>query len=139
MSLAAAERIQAMLAALPLEERREVKGSIPTARRRSWPGVTILVESIRAFGLDEIEVSEADILHGAALGGRRRHLKKNRPHHAGDSQNGPIRTGRGTCHERALRFGRREAPIRCGFARTYVPDEARRVCRTDTLHPAPTL
>src|SRR5215213_6875539 len=35
--------------------------------------------------------------------------------------NGPIRTGRGTCHERALRFGRREAPIRCGFARTYVP------------------
>src|SRR4051794_39635157 len=35
--------------------------------------------------------------------------------------NGPIRTGRGTCLERALRFGRREAPIRCGFARTYVP------------------
>jgi hypothetical protein len=30
-------------------------------------GVTILVESIRAFGLDEVEVSEADILHGAAL------------------------------------------------------------------------
>ena len=40
------------------------------------------------------------------------------------SQNGPIRTGRGTCLERALRFGRREAPIRCGFARTYVPGEA---------------
>src|SRR4051794_22940160 len=43
--------------------------------------------------------------------------------------NGPIRTGRGTCHERALRFGRREAPIRCGFARTYVPDGRLRVRR----------
>jgi exopolyphosphatase/guanosine-5'-triphosphate,3'-diphosphate pyrophosphatase len=30
-------------------------------------GVTILVESIRSFGLDEIEVSEADILQGAAM------------------------------------------------------------------------
>src|SRR5918999_2340047 len=45
---------------------------------------------------------------------------------------GPIRTGRGTCHERALRFGRREAPIRCGFARTYVPNGDRRVGHTET-------
>jgi hypothetical protein len=29
--------------------------------------VTILVESIRAFGLGEIEVSESDILQGAAM------------------------------------------------------------------------
>ena len=35
------------------------------------------------------------------------------------SFNGPIRTGRGTCLEGTLRSGRREAPIRCGFARTY--------------------
>jgi hypothetical protein len=27
----------------------------------------ILLESMRTFGLDEIEVSETDILHGAAL------------------------------------------------------------------------
>src|SRR3954447_5763384 len=62
--------------------------------------------------------------------------KENRPHHAGDSLNGPIRTGRGTCHERALRFGRREAPIRCGFARTYVPGENLRVRRRRSTQPA---
>jgi hypothetical protein len=43
------------------------------------------------------------------------------PASCGRFRNGPIRTGRGTCHERASQFGRREAPIRCGFARTYVP------------------
>jgi exopolyphosphatase/guanosine-5'-triphosphate,3'-diphosphate pyrophosphatase len=65
--LAAAERIQAMLAALPLAERREVTGLHPDRAPTIVAGVTILVESIRAFGLDEVEVSEADILHGAAL------------------------------------------------------------------------
>src|ERR687895_855706 len=48
------------------------------------------------------------------------------------SRYGPIRTGRGTGHEKALRFGRREAPIRCGFARTYVPSGDRRVGHTET-------
>jgi exopolyphosphatase / guanosine-5'-triphosphate,3'-diphosphate pyrophosphatase len=67
VSLAAAERIQAMLAALPLEERREVIGLHPDRAPTIVAGVTILVESIRAFGLNEIEVSEADILHGAAM------------------------------------------------------------------------
>src|SRR5918994_1667475 len=56
------------------------------------------------------------------------------PASCGRFSNGPIRTGRGTCHERALRFGRREAPIRCGFARTYVPSGDLRVCR----RPVPT-
>jgi exopolyphosphatase/guanosine-5'-triphosphate,3'-diphosphate pyrophosphatase len=65
--LAAAERIQARLAALPLDERREVTGLHPDRAPTIVAGVTILVESIRAFGLDEVEVSEADILHGAAL------------------------------------------------------------------------
>ena len=38
------------------------------------------------------------------------------------SKVGPDRTGRGTCHEGAVRRSRRrEAPIRCGFARTYEP------------------
>jgi len=67
VSLAAAERIQAMLAALPLDERRSVTGLHPDRAPTIVAGVTILVESIRAFGLDEIEVSEADILHGAAM------------------------------------------------------------------------
>ena len=67
VSLAAAERIQAMLAALRLEERRRVTGLHPDRAPTIVAGVTILVESIRAFGLEEVEVSEADILHGAAL------------------------------------------------------------------------
>ena len=33
-------------------------------------GAVILVESMRAFGLDPMETSEADILHGAALESR---------------------------------------------------------------------
>jgi exopolyphosphatase/guanosine-5'-triphosphate,3'-diphosphate pyrophosphatase len=67
VNLASAERIQAMLAALPLEQRRDVTGLHPDRAPTIVAGVTILVESIRAFGLDEIEVSEADILHGAAI------------------------------------------------------------------------
>ena len=44
------------------------------------------------------------LLTRAALGGRASDgaaTKQNRRHHAGGSVNGPIRTGRGTCHERA--------------------------------------
>ena len=67
VGLAAAERIQAMLAALPVEERREVTGLHPDRAPTIVAGVTILVESIRAFGLQEIEVSESDILQGAAM------------------------------------------------------------------------
>jgi exopolyphosphatase / guanosine-5'-triphosphate,3'-diphosphate pyrophosphatase len=67
LSLAAAERIQAMLAALPVDERRNVTGLHPDRAPVIVAGVTILVESIRAFGLDEIEISEADILQGAAM------------------------------------------------------------------------
>jgi exopolyphosphatase / guanosine-5'-triphosphate,3'-diphosphate pyrophosphatase len=67
LGLAAAERIQAMLAALPVEERRNVTGLHPDRAPVIVAGVTILVESIRAFGLDEIEISESDILQGAAM------------------------------------------------------------------------
>jgi exopolyphosphatase / guanosine-5'-triphosphate,3'-diphosphate pyrophosphatase len=67
LSLAAAERIQAMLAALPVEERRKVTGLNPKRAPVIVAGATILVESIRAFGLKEIEISESDILEGAAL------------------------------------------------------------------------
>ena len=37
-SLAAAERMLAMLAAMPVAERREVRDCCLTARQRSWPG-----------------------------------------------------------------------------------------------------
>lgn len=67
LSLAACERITAMLAALPVAERREVRGLHPDRAPTIVAGAVILTESIRAFGLSEVEVSEADILHGAAL------------------------------------------------------------------------
>jgi exopolyphosphatase / guanosine-5'-triphosphate,3'-diphosphate pyrophosphatase len=67
LSLATCERIVAMLAALPLEERRHVRGLHPDRAPTIVAGAVILTESIRSFGLREIEVSERDILHGAAL------------------------------------------------------------------------
>ncbi len=67
LSLEAAERILDMLAAIPLAERREVPGLHPERAPTIVAGAAILVESMRAFGLADVEVSEADILHGAAL------------------------------------------------------------------------
>ena len=56
-----------MLASLPLAERREVTGLHPDRAPTIVAGATILARSLHAFGLQEVEVSEADILHGAAL------------------------------------------------------------------------
>jgi exopolyphosphatase/guanosine-5'-triphosphate,3'-diphosphate pyrophosphatase len=67
VSLAACERMVAQLAALPLKERRNVTGLHPDRAPTIVAGTVIMLESMRAFGLDEIEVSESDILHGAAL------------------------------------------------------------------------
>jgi exopolyphosphatase/guanosine-5'-triphosphate,3'-diphosphate pyrophosphatase len=67
VSLAACERIVAQLASLPVAERREVTGLHPDRAPTIVAGSVIMLESMRAFGLDEIEVSESDILHGAAL------------------------------------------------------------------------
>ena len=61
------ERILARLAALSLAERREVPGLDPARAPTIVAGATIMVESIRLFGLDYVEVSEADILHGTAI------------------------------------------------------------------------
>jgi exopolyphosphatase/guanosine-5'-triphosphate,3'-diphosphate pyrophosphatase len=62
-----AERIVAQLAALTVDARRRVTGLHPDRAPSIVAGAVILLESMRAFGLDEIETSEADILHGAAL------------------------------------------------------------------------
>ena len=67
LTLDACERMLEMLAALPLEERREVTGLHADRAPTIVAGVAILVESMKAFALDRMEVSEADILHGAAL------------------------------------------------------------------------
>jgi exopolyphosphatase / guanosine-5'-triphosphate,3'-diphosphate pyrophosphatase len=55
------------LAATPLPERRRVRGLHPDRAPTIVAGVVILIEVMRAFDLDEIEVSEHDILWGAAI------------------------------------------------------------------------
>ncbi len=61
------QRMYSMLASKTLEERLEVTGLHPGRAPTIVAGVVILIQVMRAFGLREIEVSEHDILHGAAL------------------------------------------------------------------------
>ena len=63
----AIERMLAGLAAVPLAERRAVTGLHPDRAPTIVAGAAILAESLRSFGLAAVDVSEADILHGAAL------------------------------------------------------------------------
>ncbi|HVD55275.1 MAG TPA: Ppx/GppA phosphatase family protein [Thermoleophilaceae bacterium] len=71
LKLGACERIVAQLAALPVAERREVTGLHPDRAPTIVAGAVILLESMRAFDLEEVEISETDILHGAALAASR--------------------------------------------------------------------
>ena len=61
------EEILARMAILTNAERREVRGLHPDRAPTIVAGIVILLETVRAFGLDELEVSEHDILVGAAL------------------------------------------------------------------------
>lgn len=61
------ERILEELASVPLEERRRVPGLHPDRAPTIVAGVIILLEVLDLFGLTELEVSEHDILRGAAL------------------------------------------------------------------------
>jgi exopolyphosphatase/guanosine-5'-triphosphate,3'-diphosphate pyrophosphatase len=56
-----------MLASKTVEERRHVPGLHPDRAPTIVAGALILTESIRSLGLSEVEVSDRDILHGAAL------------------------------------------------------------------------
>jgi exopolyphosphatase/guanosine-5'-triphosphate,3'-diphosphate pyrophosphatase len=67
LSLAAIQRLLSRLAAAPLPERAAIAGLHPDRAPTIIAGVVILIEAMRAFDLDEIEVSEHDILYGAAL------------------------------------------------------------------------
>jgi exopolyphosphatase/guanosine-5'-triphosphate,3'-diphosphate pyrophosphatase len=67
LALDACERMLDMLASIPEPERREVVGLHPDRAPTIVAGVVILVESMKAFGLSEIQVGEHDILYGAAL------------------------------------------------------------------------
>jgi len=63
----ACRRLLGRLAAVPVAQRRQTPGLHPDRAPTIVAGAVILLQSIAAFGLDAIEVSEADILHGAAL------------------------------------------------------------------------
>jgi exopolyphosphatase/guanosine-5'-triphosphate,3'-diphosphate pyrophosphatase len=67
LELGACERMLALLAELPLERRRAVAGLHPDRAPTIVAGTVILVEAMRAFGLEAMETSEADILQGVAL------------------------------------------------------------------------
>jgi exopolyphosphatase / guanosine-5'-triphosphate,3'-diphosphate pyrophosphatase len=67
LSLSAIQRMYSQLAAKTLEERLQVTGLHPGRAPTIVAGVVILIQVMRAFGLSEIEVSEHDILYGAAL------------------------------------------------------------------------
>jgi len=55
------------LASAPLSKRREIAGLHPDRAANVVAGVVILVETMRAFELERISVSEHDILYGTAM------------------------------------------------------------------------
>ena len=55
------------LAAMPLEEIRSLRGMHPERAPVIVAGTVVVLETLRRFGLDVLEVSERDIMHGAAL------------------------------------------------------------------------
>ena len=67
--LTAAERdaVFARLKTMPLTERQQVPGLHPDRANVILPGIVILTELMNLFELDAVEVSEHDILRGAAL------------------------------------------------------------------------
>ena len=63
----AVDRELARLAGMPLAERLEVRALEPGRAPVIVAGLVVLREVLDAYGLDEVEASERDILHGAAL------------------------------------------------------------------------
>ncbi|MFA9400924.1 MAG: Ppx/GppA family phosphatase, partial [Acidobacteriota bacterium] len=55
------------LASIDLERRKQVVGLHPDRARAIVAGMVIMIEIMRALSLDEIEVSEHDILYGGAI------------------------------------------------------------------------
>jgi exopolyphosphatase/guanosine-5'-triphosphate,3'-diphosphate pyrophosphatase len=67
LALPSIQRMLSQLASLPLAERVEIPGLHPDRAPTIVAGVVILVETMRAFDLEQITVSEHDILYGTAL------------------------------------------------------------------------
>ena len=65
--LASVELLLARLADMTEEQRRHVVGLVPDRAPTIVAGMILLEEAMRAFDLDEVEVSEHDILYGGAL------------------------------------------------------------------------
>jgi len=61
------ERVLELLASLPLEERERVPGLVPARAPVIIGGLVVLRAIFAHYGLDELEVSERDLLDGAAL------------------------------------------------------------------------
>jgi exopolyphosphatase/guanosine-5'-triphosphate,3'-diphosphate pyrophosphatase len=67
LALPSIQRMLSQLASSPLSNRVKITGMHPDRAPTIVAGVVILVEAMRAFGLDRITVSEHDILYGAAI------------------------------------------------------------------------
>jgi exopolyphosphatase/guanosine-5'-triphosphate,3'-diphosphate pyrophosphatase len=67
LSLPSIQRMLSQLASTPLAQRIEIPGMHPDRAPTIVAGVVILIETMRAFGLEQIEASEHDILYGTAL------------------------------------------------------------------------
>jgi exopolyphosphatase/guanosine-5'-triphosphate,3'-diphosphate pyrophosphatase len=67
LTLGTIQRLLSQLASAPLSKRAEITGLHPDRAPNIVAGVVILTETMRAFALDSIEVSEHDILYGAAI------------------------------------------------------------------------
>jgi exopolyphosphatase/guanosine-5'-triphosphate,3'-diphosphate pyrophosphatase len=73
LSLLSIQRMLSRLASVPLAQRMEIPGMHPDRAPTIVAGVVILIETMRAFGLEEVEVSEHDILYGTAISVASRH------------------------------------------------------------------
>jgi len=76
LALPSIQRMLSQLASAPLAERIEIPGLHPDRAPTIVAGVVILVEVMRAFELEEIAVSEHDILYGTAISASRQNPLK---------------------------------------------------------------
>jgi exopolyphosphatase / guanosine-5'-triphosphate,3'-diphosphate pyrophosphatase len=67
LALTSIQRLLSQLASAPLDKRAQIPGMHPDRAPTIVAGVVILVETMRAFGLERITASEHDILYGCAM------------------------------------------------------------------------
>ena len=72
LALPSIQRMLSRLASVTLAERVEIPGLHPDRAPTIVAGVVILIEAMRAFGLEGMTVSEHDILYGTAISASRK-------------------------------------------------------------------